>query len=221
MLDLIKEDMNDNPWEVIYRRDGHVFTEVPPIAAPFAELLDEHGCQEILDLGCGNGRFLVHFARRGFHVTGLDSAPTALKLAREWLASESLCGELLQADTRVRLPFADNAFDALLSTQVIHHARLELVLATIGEISRVVKPGGLVMVSVPEYQPRGDEEFIASDEVEYHTFVPRSGTEAGLPHHLFTLEEFGAAFTGFDILSLKVYGEKVLALTGRKKAGIE
>jgi SAM-dependent methyltransferase len=49
---------------------------------PFAELLDEHDCQEILDLGCGNGRFLIHFARRGFHVTGLDSAPSALKLAR-------------------------------------------------------------------------------------------------------------------------------------------
>jgi SAM-dependent methyltransferase len=214
----VKENMNDNPWEDIYRRDGHVFTEVPPIAAPFAELLDEHGCQEILDLGCGNGRFLVHFARRGFHVTGLDSAPTALKLAREWLASESLSGNLIQADTRVRLPFADNTFDALLSTQVIHHARLELVRGTIGEILRVVKPDGLVLVSVPVYLPKGDGESAESDEVEYHTFVPRSGSEAGLPHHLFTLEEFGAAFVGFDMLSLNLHGEKVLAFTGRKRA---
>ena len=209
--------MNDNPWEDIYRRDGHVFTEVPPIAAPFAELLDEHDCQEILDLGCGNGRFLIHFARRGFHVTGLDSAPTALKLAREWLARESLGGNLLQADTRVRLPFADNAFDGLLSTQVIHHARLELVMGTIGEISRVVKPGGLVLVSVPAYQPGRDEEFAESDEVEYHTFVPRSGPEAGLPHHLFTLEEFGTVFPEFDVLSLNLYGKKLLAFTGRKR----
>jgi SAM-dependent methyltransferase len=212
--------MNDNPWEAIYRRDGHVFTDLPPVAAPFAELLDEHACQEILDLGCGNGRFLVHFARRGLRVTGLDSAPTALKLARDWLARESLKGDLLQADTRVRLPFEADAFDALLSTQVIHHARLELVLGTVAEISRVVKPGGLVLVSVPVYQPReqADEEFAESDEIEYHTFVPCSGSEAGLPHHLFTLEEFGAAFPAFDILSLKVYGEKVLALTGRKRA---
>ena len=215
---LIRRNMIDNPWEDIYRRDGHVFTEVSPIAAPFAELLDEHGCQEILDLGCGNGRFLVHFARRGVHVTGLDSAPTALKLACEWLASESLSGNLVQADTRVRLPFADNAFDALLSTQVIHHARLELVLGTIGEILRVVKPGGLVFVSVPVFLPKGDGESAESDEVEYHTFVPRSGPEAGLPHHLFTLEEFGAAFVGFDALSLNSYGEKVLAFTGRKRA---
>lgn len=210
--------MSDNPWEAIYRRAGHVFTDLPPVAAPFAELLDEHGCQEILDLGCGNGRFLVHFARRGIHVTGLDSAPTALELAGEWLASESLKGDLLQADTRVRLPFETAAFDALLSTQVIHHARLEFVLGTIAEISRVVKPGGLVLVSVPVYLPRRDDEFTDSDEVEYHTFVPRSGSETGLPHHLFTLEEFGAAFPAFDILSLKAHGEKVLALTGRKRA---
>ena len=210
--------MNDNPWEGIYRRDGHVFTEVPPVAASFAELLDEHECQAILDLGCGNGRFLVHFARRGFCVTGLDSAPTALKLAREWLERESLNGNLLRADTRVRLPFEDNAFDALLSTQVIHHARLEFVLGTIREISRVVKPGGLVLVSVPVYRPKGDEEFAEADEIEYHTFVPRSGTEAGLPHHLFTKEEFGAAFPGFDVLSLNLHGGKVLAFTGRKRA---
>jgi SAM-dependent methyltransferase len=212
--------MSDNPWEAIYRRDGHIFTEVPPVAAPFAELLDEHDCQEILDLGCGNGRFLVHFARRGLHVTGLDSAPTALKLAGEWLARESLGGNLIRADMRVRLPFEDQTFDALLSTQVIHHARLEFVLGTIREISRVVKPGGLVLVSVPVYRPReqADEEFTESDEIEYHTFIPRSGSEAGLPHHLFTPEEFGAAFSGFDILSLKVHGEKVLALTGRKRA---
>lgn len=210
--------MNDNPWEDIYRRDGHVFTDLPPIAAPFAELLDEHCCQSLLDLGCGNGRFLVHFARRGLHVTGLDSAPTALKLAREWLVRESLDGTLLQADTRVRLPFADNSFDALLSTQVIHHARLELVLGAISEIARVVKPGGVVLVSVPVYRPReGNEEFNESDEIEYHTFVPRSGSEAGLPHHLFTQEEFGAAFPGFDTLSLGLHGERVLAFTGRKK----
>lgn len=217
MLDLIKEDLDDNPWEGIYRRDGRVFTEVPPMAASFAELLDEHGCREILDLGCGNGRFLVHFARRGFRVTGLDGAPTALRLARDWLTSESLGGDLLRADTRVRLPFENDAFDALLSTQVIHHAPLQLVLGAIGEISRVVKPGGLALVSVPVYRP-GVAESDESDEVEYHTFVPRGGMEAGLPHHLFTLEEFGAAFTAFDALSLDVYGEKLMAFTGRKRA---
>jgi hypothetical protein len=75
----------------------------------------------------------------------------------------------------------------------------------------------LVLVSVPVYRSTGDEEFVESDEVEYHTFVPCSGSEAGLAHHLFTLEEFGAAFPGFDILSLRVHGEKVLALTGRKR----
>ncbi len=210
--------MNDNPWEDIYRRDGHVFTDPPPVAAPFAELLDEHCCQDLLDLGCGNGRFLVHFARRGLNVTGLDSAPTALKLAREWLTRESLSGTLLQADTRVRLPFADATFDALISTQVIHHARLELVDGSIREIARVVKPGGVVLISVPVYKPRGDEELGESDEIEYHTFIPRSGSEAGLPHHLFTFEEFGAAFPAFDTLSLNLHGEKVLAFTGRKKA---
>lgn len=211
--------MNDQAWESIYRQRGHVFTELPPSATPFIDLVAEQGCRSVLDLGCGNGRFLVHFARRGLRVTGLDNSPTALALAREWLAREALAADLFQADTRVRLPLTDQAFEALVSSQVIHHARLAQVLGAIAEIERVLKPGGLLLVSVPYYRPMAemDEEMNASEEIEHHTFVPRQGPEMGLPHHLFTPEEFAAAFPGFEIVALQRHGKKVLALTGRKK----
>lgn len=44
-----------------------------------------------------------------------------------------------------------------------------------------------------------------------------SGTEKGLPHHLFTSEEFGACFPAFDILSLGEESNPHIALIGRKK----
>lgn len=209
--------MHDNPWEDIYRRDRYVFTDIPPLAHEFAGLLEQKQCGSLLDVGCGNGRLLVYFAGLGYRVSGMDSAPTALRLSQEWLQRDGLSGNLLLSDMRYPFPIANDSFDALLSTQVIHHARLETVIATIDEITRVVRPGGMILITVPVYKPRVEgSEFHASEEIEYHTFVPVGGTEKGLPHHLFTLEEFGACFPAFEILSLEMRGDVVIALKGRK-----
>ena len=84
----------------------------------------EQGCSTVLDLGCGNGRHLVYLAKAGFEVTGLDISPTGLALARSWLGEEGLEASLVRTDFKSPLPFRDGAFEAMLSTQVIHHALL-------------------------------------------------------------------------------------------------
>ena len=146
--------MNDNPWEDIYRRDGHVFTEIPAVIPEFVSLLKQHGQTgaRFLDLGCGNGRHLVYFSKLGYRITGLDSAPSALRLSQEWLQRNGLSGDLLLSDSRSPFPIADESFDILLSTQVIHHALLETVLYTISEITRVVRPGGFILITVPVFR---------------------------------------------------------------------
>lgn len=210
--------MNDNPWEEIYYRDGHVFTDIPRVIPKFANLLEQNGLvgRRLLDVGCGNGRMLIYFSQSGYQVTGFDSSPSALQLSREWLAREKLPGDVFQADSRYVFPFPDNSYDVLISTQVIHHALLDTVLFTIGEITRIVVPNGFILITVPEF-----EETSASDkkweEIEYHTFVPLSGTEKGLPHHLFTPDEFKASFPAFEIIFLGEDGHRHMALIGRKK----
>ena len=209
--------MNGNPWEDIYRRDGHIFTNIPLLISEFEKLLEQNGLtgSRLLDVGCGNGRLLVYFARCGYRVTGFDSSPTALRLSREWLSREKLSGDVFLSDSRHAFPFPNGVFDMLISTQVIHHAVLKSVLFTISEITRVVRSGGYVLITVPvlrETDKAGDWE-----EIERHTFVPLSGTEKGLPHHLFTPDEFRACFPGFDIFSLDEDGNQHIALIGRKK----
>ena len=210
--------MKGNPWEDVYQRDGHVFTETQSVVSDFAGLLERYGKTgtRFLDVGCGNGRHLVFFSRLGYHVTGLDSAPSAIRLANEWLQRDGLGGSLLLSDSRSPFPIADASFDVLLSTQVIHHALLETVLFTIEEITRVVRPGGFILISVPVFK-ENDESEEQWEEVERHTFVPLSGIEKGLPHHLFTPDEFGECFPAFEILSLGEDGKGHIALTGRRK----
>jgi hypothetical protein len=56
----------------------------------------------------------------------------------------------------------------------------------------------------------------ASIEIEPHTFVPTGGSEAGLPHHLFTPDEFRAIFPQFEVLDLRVVDDRIIALTAAK-----
>jgi tellurite methyltransferase len=200
-------------WEEIFRRDGFVFPEPRPQVMRFTELLLEHALETVLDLGCGTGRHVVHMAEKGLRVSGLDNAPTALKLTKQWLVREGLTASLVLSDMRQPLPFEDDSFDAVLSTQVIHHALLSSVVGTAGEIGRIVRKDGLIMISVPT-QKAISEDAPKHDEIEPNTFVPTSGTEKGLPHHLFTPAEFRDIFPGFKVLDLRVIDDRVMVFRG-------
>lgn len=197
-----------HPWEQIYRNQGRVFQELLPFFGPLVEEFHRRGVRRVLDLGCGNGRHLVHLARAGFNVTGVDISPTGLGLASQWLSEEGLQGDTVQADFRVPLPLCGEAFDALLAIQVIHHARLAEVRRAIAEIHRILRAGGLALISVAASRDEG----IAYEEIEPGTLVPQSGEEKGLPHHLFGLEELSAELAAFRALQIEYRAEgKVLA----------
>jgi SAM-dependent methyltransferase len=203
----------NHPWEEIYRREGRVFPEPYPRFGEVVEVFRAHNCRTILDLGCGSGRHVVHLAREGFRPMGADLSPTALSLTQAWLREVAHEADLTLADTRQPLPFRDRCFDAVLSTQVIHHARLAAVRAAIGEILRVLVRGGLAFVTVSGRKDPGVE----FEMIEPGTWVPLSGPEAGLPHHIFSMSELRSEFGGYEILDLSIRAEgAVLAVLARK-----
>ena len=202
-----------HPWEEIYKREGQVFPEPFPRFGEVVEMFGVHGCSAILDLGCGNGRHVVHLARQGFQPLGLDISPTALCLAQAWMHEEGYQASFTLADTRQPLPFCDGSIEGVLSTQVIHHARIEAVRLAIREIWRVLVPGGLAFVTVSGRKDAG----LGFEELEPGTFVPLAGPEAGLPHHIFTVKELRSEFRDYQVLDVSVRAEgAVLAILARK-----
>jgi SAM-dependent methyltransferase len=206
-------ELTDKPWDAIFKRDGRVFHEPAEIVIKFAGLLAEHGCTHVFDLGCGSGRHTVFLAQNGFSLYAGDNSPAALCLTRHWLAEQSLSAKLVLTDSRQTLPFRTGAFDGLLTTQVIHHAKLAVVRGTAAEISRVVRPGGLLLVTVPA-NVKSDGESV---EIERNTFVPLTGSEKGFPHHIFTPEELCDSFESFRTFEVAVLGGVVIALLGVRK----
>lgn len=209
-------DAQPTQWEKIFQREGLVFPEPRPPVMRFTGLLLESGFQTVLDLGCGTGRHVLHMAGRGLHVSGLDNAPTALKLTKHWLDEQNLTADLILSDMRQPLPFKEDSFDALLSTQVIHHALLATVLGTAREIGRIVRQHGLILISAPTRKAIS-EDSPEHAEIEPNTFVPTSGTERGLPHHLFTPDELRDAFPHFKMLDLQVFDDMVMVYQAIKQ----
>lgn len=99
----------------------------------------------VLDLGCGTGPVVSELRKWNIECVGIDYAPDMLRFAGERLRRLGIddCG-LLRGDCR-RIPFADGSFDAVVCLGVISYVeRYEEVLR---EIRRVLRPGGLMIVS--------------------------------------------------------------------------
>ncbi len=93
----------------------------------------------LLDFGCGAGRLSGWLAGRGARYTGVDLSPEMLRLARQ--RNPTLDFEPL-ADGQ--LPFAGDSFDVAVSVTVLHHNPYERQEQLIGELLRVLRPGGLL-----------------------------------------------------------------------------
>jgi SAM-dependent methyltransferase len=110
------------------------------------DALDARPGEEILDLGCGSGAYTRELVERGATVVATEFAPTALALAERNL------GDLAdRADFRLEdaqsLTLPDATFDKALLTEVIEHVPAPGM--AIAEAARVLRPGGLLVVSTP------------------------------------------------------------------------
>ena len=95
----------------------------------------------MLELGCGAGRMLVHFAPAFERVDGVDIAPEMLAAARAAPMPANVTLGLV--DGASLGPFEDGSFDFAFSLQVFQHVPdREVVARYIGEVGRVLKPGG-------------------------------------------------------------------------------
>jgi len=104
------------------------------------------GPARVLDAGCGTGGFIkvLHATHAVWRVSGVDLSPVACGLARERTGAEITEGSI------TALPFADGAFDAITTGDVLYH--VADVAAALREFARCVKPGGVVLVNEPAYR---------------------------------------------------------------------
>ena len=113
------------------------------------------GLLKILDFGCGTGGNIQAYVPFG-EVVGIEPEPAALRLAR----TRGLARYCRASGTE--LPFRSGVFDVVIASDVIEHIADDA--AAISEITRVLRPGGAAVFSVPAHPWL----FSKTDEALYH-----------------------------------------------------
>ncbi|MBU0757579.1 MAG: class I SAM-dependent methyltransferase, partial [Nanoarchaeota archaeon] len=171
---------------------------------------------KILDIGCGAGRHTIYFAAHGFKMYAMDSAPSGIRRAKENLKKYSLSAKFRCANCYEPFPYKDDFFDAVISTQVIHHAKIENINFCVSEIQRVLRAGGLAFVTVTKCKYHKEHK-VHMKKIAPRTFVHVDGVEKGVPHYIFTQKELRKAFHDFKILDIHTDKKEHIIMLGQLK----
>jgi len=155
-----------------------------------ANLLGD-GQQRILDIGCGGSKLPIELARQGYYVCGIDV---------EDYDTRGLF-TFVKGDIR-QMPFDDDYFDTVTAISTIEHIGLGRYgdpiapygdLEAMGEIRRVIKPGGHIIITIP----------FGEDTICY--------TGDGVPlHRAYSCSSLMGLLSGYDVLELAYIAKKKL-----------
>ena len=195
----------DEVWERVFRErewGRYPQEEVVRFVARNFYRAPERSAVSMLEIGCGPGSgtsWLV--AREGFRLTGIDASSTAIARARKRFAEEGLAGEFVVGPVD-RLPFPDASFDAALDVVCLACNAEEEARAIVGEVHRVLKPGGLHFSLTPRSGCWGDG---TGERIDATTLREvREGPFAGLGKTRFaTRESLAALYREFRELTLE------------------
>jgi len=113
-----------------HRLDALLERFLPPAAQPLA----------LLDVGCGTGHHMQRYAKLGYRVYGVDGSEEMLGHAR----ANNPSADIRRSDVDA-LPFPDGSFDVVIAIEVMRY--LPDPRRAIAEMHRVLKPGGLALVT--------------------------------------------------------------------------
>ncbi len=207
--------MTDN-WDAIYRQYGSWLQEPHEDIASFVSLLRRQGVKKVLDLGCGAGRHVVYLAGHGFEVSGLDSSDEAIKMNQKSLSQMGLKAELIVASMYDELPYPDNHFDGIICTKALNHNTLDHIRRAIGEMERVLKPGGAIFIVVTKSRKilESKKQQREAEIIAERTLIPKTGREIGVIHFQFNKEILLREFRHFNMIDCNVDSTNNYCLLG-------
>lgn len=103
--------------------------------------------KKILELGAGSGSDIIYLAQNGAEGYAIDLSSESVENIRYWTKRKGVNLKIIKADIK-NIPFPDNYFDAVYSVGVMEHFRTLMPL--LQEQIRVIKPGGFLIVDVPQ-----------------------------------------------------------------------
>lgn len=103
------------------------------------------GCKTVVDLGCGDGDFIILLLEQGIEAIGVDSDEKAFRAAKE----KNLPIVFQDVVTYLR-EMPDNSVDGIFSAHLVEHLPYQIVLELIQQSYRVLRPSGRLLLATPD-----------------------------------------------------------------------
>jgi ubiquinone/menaquinone biosynthesis C-methylase UbiE len=166
------------------------------------ELFEQENVETILDLGSGDGTIAVALAKQGKTVHALEIAKEGIKKTQTQAQTAQVSVHTIKQDMYQPLPFEDKSLDAVTAFQSLNHNSLPEIKKLFVEITRVLKPGGLLIVKTANFNSLDLKDLGNGFYKDSHggisctlrfsdkqTYVPQDGPEKGLIHYAFLPEQ--------------------------------
>lgn len=187
-----------NPHDERYDRPGYYWGKIPSqICYRVLQLAPPARPMRLLDIGCGEGRNAVFFARNGYQVTAFDTSPKGVDKTKQLAADAGVEVSAFVANiNEFRL---DEEFDVLFSTGVLQYVPPQMRQDLLANYRMHTTPGGLNVFSVFVKKPfidkapdaeSTDYKWISGELLTYyHDWIIEFSTEeifdcmsSGVPH---------------------------------------
>jgi SAM-dependent methyltransferase len=205
-IDRVALDQQRGHWASTFVANPDMYGTQPSTAAVAAAgLFLERHAASVLELGAGQGRDTLYFARQGLRVHALDYTNETVESIRTKAENAGLADlvDLCPHDVREPLPFDDSTFDACYSHMLFCMAlttpELERLAA---EVRRILRPGGLCVYTV---RTTGDAHYRAS--IDRGDEMYESG---GFIVHFFSRALVERLAAGYDLLDVSAFEEGAL-----------
>lgn len=100
---------------------------------------------KLLDAGCGDGRLLFELKDKNLDLYGIDYSEKAISFAKVFVPNANLSVQ----DLTAKLTFKDELFDYVVLMDVLEHIEPSKIPKLLGEVSRVLKKNGVLVINVP------------------------------------------------------------------------
>lgn len=187
-------------WDQVWRTGARraEWSEPDRWVADGVEGLRERGVTAAVDLGCGIGRHTVFLAEAGFSAFGLDKSTSAVSVARDRASGRGVTVELAVGDVTA-LPYVAASFDFVLAFNVLYHADEDGLGQALGEVRRVLRPGGMFQAT---YLSKRNWQYGRGIETSRNTFCQPEATDDKVHPHVYSNgEDIVRLHRGFELLS--------------------
>jgi SAM-dependent methyltransferase len=199
-------DSQQQHWQNTFSENPDLFGNHPSDPArKAAELFQREGKTRVLELGCGQGRDTIYFARNGFHVDALDYSVTGIEAVDRKAAALALSHEIVARthDIRQPLPFGEETFDACYSHMLFCMALTTAQLQCLSEeIRRVLQRDGLCIYTVRHFGDAHYQKGMHRGEDMYEV--------DGFIVHFFNRDKVKMLAEGYDIVAIDEFDEGLL-----------